>query len=75
MAKYKIEVDRDTCTGCELCTSEAPDTFEMDDDSIAIVTNQEGDSPDAILSAAQSCPSEAIILHDADSGDKVWPED
>ena len=75
MAKYKVEIDRDTCTGCELCNSEAPDTFEMDDESIAIVANPEGDSPETILSAAQSCPAEAIILHDAGTGEKVWPED
>ena len=66
MPKYKVEIDRDTCTGCELCNSEAPDTFAMDDESIAIVTNQEGDSPEAILGAAQNCPADSIILHDAD---------
>jgi len=74
MAKYKVEVDRDTCTGCELCNGEAPDTFEMDDDGIAIVANPEGNTPEEILAAAESCPSESIILHDADSGEKVWPE-
>ena len=75
MAKYKIEVDRDTCTSCQLCSSEAPDTFEMDDEDIAVVSDPEGDSPETILSAAQACPSESIILHDAESGDKVWPEE
>jgi ferredoxin len=75
MAKYKVEINRDECTGCELCTSEAPDTFEMADDGLAKVTNPEGDTPETILSAAQSCPAEVIILHDADTGEKVWPED
>jgi ferredoxin len=75
MAKYKIEIDRDACVGDGLCVDEAPDTFEMDDEDIAVVINPAGDDPEAILDAAQACPSDAIILHDADTGAKVWPED
>jgi ferredoxin len=75
MAKYKIEVDRDLCVGDGACVNEAPKTFEMDDEAIAIIINPEGDSPEDILNAAQVCPVDAIILHDADSGEKVWPED
>ena len=75
MAKYKIEIDRDACVGDGLCVDEEPDTFEMDDEDIAVVINQEGDDPEAILDAAQACPSDAIILHDAETGAKVWPED
>jgi ferredoxin len=75
MAKYKIEVDRDECIGDGLCVDEAPDTFELDDDEIAVVTNPEGNDADTILEAAKSCPTDAIILHDAETGEKVWPED
>jgi ferredoxin len=75
MAKYKIEIDRDACVGDGLCVDEAPNTFEMDDEDIAVVIDPEGDDPDAILEAAQSCPSDAIILYDAETGEKVWPED
>ena len=75
MAKYKIEIDRDTCTGDTLCVEEAPGTFELDDEEIAVVIDPEGDDPDTILAAAEACPVEAIILYDADTGAKVWPED
>jgi ferredoxin len=75
MAKYKIEIDRDACISDGLCVDEAPDTFEMDDEDIAVVINPEGDDPEAILEAAQACLSEAIILYDAETGKKVWPED
>jgi ferredoxin len=75
MAKYKIEVDREECIGDGLCVDEAPETFEMDDEDIAVVINPEGNDPDSILEAAKSCPSDAIILHDAETGEKVWPED
>jgi ferredoxin len=40
-----------------------------------VVINPEGDDPDTILEAAESCPVEAIILYDAETGAKVWPED
>ncbi len=50
-------------------------SLEMDDEEIAVVIDPEGDDPETILAAAESCPSEAIILYDAETGAKVWPED
>jgi ferredoxin len=75
MAKYKLEVDRDACIGDGLCADEAPGTFEMDDEDKAVIINEDGDSPETILEAAQACPSDAIIVYDKESGEKVWPED
>ena len=75
MSTYKIEVDRDLCIGDQMCCNEAPNCFEMDDEDKAIVVNPDGDSDEEILTAAQSCPTDAISLHDAGSGDKVWPEE
>ncbi len=74
MAKYKIEIDRDLCIGDGACVGEAPNTFEMDADNIAKVTNPDGHTPDEILQAAQVCPVDAIKLIDAATGEKVWPK-
>lgn len=74
MAKYKIAIDRDACIGDNACCDVAPATFELDDESIAIVKDPAGDDDEAILEAAQSCPTEAIILHDTENDEKVWPE-
>jgi len=74
MAKYKLEIDRNLCVGDGACVNEAPGTFEMDDESIATVTNPAGNTPEEILAAAQSCPVDAIILTDAATGEKVWPQ-
>jgi len=74
MAKYKIEIDRNTCIGDQLCCSEAPNTFDVDDEGIAVVTNPEGDDGENILAAAKSCPVDCITLYDAETGKKVWPE-
>ena len=75
MAQYKIEIDRDECISCQQCVSDAPATFGMDDDDTAVVIDPEGDPPDVILAAAQSCPVEAITLYDAETGAKLWPEE
>ena len=75
MAKYKIEVDRDLCVGDGICCNEAPGVFELDDETIAIVLSADGNTSDEILAAAQACPVDAITLRDAETGEKVWPED
>ncbi len=75
MAKYRIEISREDCTGNGVCMEEAPNTFELDDENIIVVINPEGDSPEEILAAAEACPTDAIILYDAETGEKVWPKD
>jgi ferredoxin len=75
MAKYRIEIDREACVGDGACCDSAPGTFELDDDTIAVVKSPEGDPPETILEAAQGCPTDAIVLFDAETGEKVWPEE
>jgi ferredoxin len=53
-------VDPDLCTGCELCTQTAENTFAMNDDGIAEVINPTGDDKDTIQEAIDQCPAEAI---------------
>ena len=74
MPKYRIEVDRDECTGDALCVDEAPDVFELDDEGVAVVVNPDG-NPDEIYAAAEACPTDAIVLYDAETGEKIWPRD
>ncbi len=74
MSKYKVEVDRELCIGDGACVGEAPNTFEMDDDNIAIVKDENGHTDEEILQAAQVCPVDAIILTDTETGEKVWPQ-
>jgi ferredoxin len=47
----------------------------MDDEDKAIVKDGSTDSRDAILEAAQNCPTDAIIIEDKDTGEKLYPED
>ena len=74
MGKYKIEIDRELCIGDAACCGEAPNTFVMDDDNIAKVSDANGHSDEEILQAAQVCPVDAIILTDTQTGEKSWPK-
>lgn len=68
----KIEVDRELCTSVASCVAIAPNTFELDDEGIAVIKNPTGDDKQTILQAAQSCPVNAIIVYD-DDGKQIHP--
>lgn len=57
----KAHVDEDTCIGCGLCESIAPNTFEMDGD-IAKVIEETVSDEGAAREACDSCPVDAITL-------------
>lgn len=68
----KIKIDRDLCIGAGTCVVLAPNTFKMDDENIAVLIDQEGNSAEEILMAAESCPTKAIFLYD-DNGEQIYP--
>lgn len=55
-------VNLDTCIGCGLCPSIAPNVFEMQDDGKAhpIVDSVPEDSEDDAKESEESCPVNAI---------------
>ena len=68
----KIYVDRDICIGAAPCVAVAPGVFQLDDENKAFVVDPNGADADTILLAAQSCPVQAIILHD-EEGNQIYP--
>ena len=58
----KAYVDKDTCIGCGLCPSMAPEVFEMDDDGKAkvIVDEVPAAAEDGTKESETSCPVNAI---------------
>ncbi|WP_462200323.1 ferredoxin [Arthrobacter sp. B2a2-09] len=62
MMSENLTVDRDRCMGSGQCTFYAPGTFDLDDLSIAIVTDEHGDPEDKIQMAINVCPTRAIAL-------------
>lgn len=62
-------IDESACAAHGDCVDIAPAVFALDDVAIVI-----GDGPyDLILEAARGCPSSAIFVVDADTGETVYP--
>lgn len=74
IGKYKIQVIRDLCIGAASCVAFAPETFEMDDQNIALIKEDSTEDLENILLAAQSCPTRAIIVIDTEANKQVWPK-
>ncbi len=59
----KTKVDPDLCIGCELCTSTAPDIYEMDGSvAVAIEADVAAEFEDEVVEAKENCPVEAISI-------------
>jgi ferredoxin len=57
----KAVVDKDLCTGCELCTQTCPEVFEMEGDTASVKVNPvPPGSEECAKQAADECPVEAI---------------
>jgi ferredoxin len=69
-AMYRIEVDRQLCSGFGSCIDAAPQVFELDSSGIASLLVSE--SADRVaLAAARSCPMGAIAVFDSENGKQV----
>jgi ferredoxin len=70
---WKVTVNRDTCIGSGVCVGTAPHYFRLDDDYRSQPISEVVDPDDLVLAAAESCPTESIIVHDAE-GHQLAPE-
>lgn len=78
MARFKLEIVRPECTGCELCTTTCPDLFVMSGDGLSVLNGGKriGDNDELELDdagcgrdAAADCPANCIHLYE--NGSKV----
>ena len=84
MQKIKyLMVDRDLCIGAASCVAVYPEVFQLDGENKAVILQKAGIQTsdktdidvlddDLLLLAAQSCPTAAIFLYDAD-GTQIFP--
>ena len=58
-------VEKDACIGCGACPSICPEVFEMDEDGLAIALQEQvpEDQEELAEEAAESCPTEAIVIN------------
>lgn len=73
IGKYKVEVIRDKCISAASCVAIAPAVFDLDEEQIAIILDQNGNDDETKLLAAQSCPTAAIIVTNTETNEQVWP--
>ncbi|POX36986.1 ferredoxin [Streptomyces sp. Ru73] len=71
--RWQVEVDRGVCIGSGLCAGAAPERFRLDSARQSHPVTDQVDAGEAVLAAAESCPVEAILITEADSGESVFP--
>ena len=63
-------IDPYACAAHGDCVDELPEVFALDCDVATVI----GTAPDdRLLAAARACPSSAIALEDAESGEQRYP--
>lgn len=67
-----IRVDPDACIGAASCNLIAGLTFQLDEEQKAVILDPDAHDLDTIMQAAQSCPTDAIVVTDKD-GNRLWP--
>jgi ferredoxin len=75
MAKYKVEVNREECTGCMACNATCPEVFEMKDDDKgaqkAKPVKEDVDELGCAMDAAQVCPVNCIHITETEENKKL----
>lgn len=59
----EVRVDRARCIAAGSCISSAPGVFELDEARISIVRDPEAEPLDAVIEAAEYCPTGAISVY------------
>ena len=73
MAALRITVDHQLCVGNAQCVGLAPAVFRHNADRQSTVVDPSGAPRDVVLKAARYCPTSAIRVEDADTGDILFP--
>lgn len=62
----KVKVNKDACIGCGACASICPEVFELNDEGLSEVKEEEvkDELQDEVRDAADSCPTGAIVVEE-----------
>ena len=74
IGKYTVKIVRNACISASSCVAVSPTVFDLDEENIAKFVDNPHDEEDNILLAAQSCPTNAIIIEETATGKQIWPE-
>ena len=67
----KVKIIEEACIGCGACEAAVSDVFELNDNGIAYVKSDSinEENKDAVMDAANSCPTGAIEIEDEEEND------
>jgi curved DNA-binding protein CbpA len=75
--ELKVDVDQSLCIGCCSCETIAPGVFTIDKNTKSNpksrVYNKNGAKNQKIISAAETCPTKAIIVDNLDENQRIYP--
>jgi ferredoxin len=57
-----VRVDRSSCTGYASCIIIAPDVFDLDDDDLVVLLDDQPADAELVERAARNCPRNAISV-------------
>lgn len=62
----KVIVDKNICIGCGFCAANLEEVFKMDDDDLAVTTNNEinDTNKEEIMDILEGCPVGAIKIEE-----------
>lgn len=73
VGELTLRIDRLICVGFGDCIEVSPDSFELDDEGVAVFRGGvDGVDPAELIEACRSCPVDAITVHDPE-GVQVAP--
>lgn len=65
---WRVRVDAGRCISSGMCVGTAPDRFRFDDERHSRPVSELVENDEMVRDAAASCPVEAIIVTDAETG-------
>ena len=82
-SEIRVEVDPDKCLGFGSCVIVSPDVFRLDERpgkgvfrsaaKLDVLDQTGGKDFDNLVTAAQSCPTQAITIVDRKTGKRIYP--
>jgi ferredoxin len=71
--RWRISVDHETCIGSAVCAGTLPSRFKIVNDK-SVPVDEVIEPDEDVIGAAESCPMEAILVTDAETGEVLAPE-
>ncbi len=72
--RLDISVDHTRCVGNAMCVATVPGVFEHNENRQSTVIDPSGGTEEKILEAAFNCPTGAITVALADTGERLFPK-